>query len=116
MGTIVRTERMCEDTTAVPLVQIHRSRNRRVGVVAAQWLEVQAMRGQPPPSLSRLATSSDQVVEPGGGLYTGSGGGRCTGACKDHYRSNQPPRESLLQYLAEHSMDDILRMLEAAGF
>ena len=53
---------------------------------------------------------------PGGGLYTGPGGGLYTGPCSKPYMSNQPPREALLKYLRENKMNDILEILEDAGF
>jgi hypothetical protein len=53
---------------------------------------------------------------PGGGLYTGPGGGRYTGPCDKPYRSNQPPRKALLEYLEDHGMHDILRLLQSSGF
>ncbi|MFJ8444046.1 hypothetical protein [Kitasatospora griseola] len=39
---------------------------------------------------------------PGGGLSTGPGGGLYTGPCTNPYRSNQPPRHILLDYLRRH--------------
>jgi hypothetical protein len=52
---------------------------------------------------------------PGGGLFTGPGGGLWTGP-GGHYHSNQPPREALLEVLAERGMTEILSLLERAGF
>lgn len=53
---------------------------------------------------------------PGGGLYTGPGGGLYTGPCEKPYKSNQPPREALLNYLRENKMTGILKILKDVGF
>ena len=53
---------------------------------------------------------------PGGGLYTGPGGGLYTGPCMNPYRSNQPPREQLLEYLRTTGQSDIVALLLRAGF
>jgi hypothetical protein len=51
---------------------------------------------------------------PGGGAYTGPGGGMYTGASDNPYRSNQPPKDVLLDYLREQGMLDIWRAAKAA--
>jgi hypothetical protein len=53
---------------------------------------------------------------PGGGLYTGYGGGLYTGSSKEPYRSNHPPREALLKYLADHGLHHLLDVLRRHGF
>jgi hypothetical protein len=53
---------------------------------------------------------------PGGGLYTGPGGGLYTGPSNNPYKSNQPPREYLLQYLELLKMYQILEILRRAGY
>ena len=55
-------------------------------------------------------------VSPGGGLSVSPGGGLYTGACSDHYHSNQPPRAAFLQVLAEMGMQHIVNMLLNSGF
>jgi len=49
---------------------------------------------------------------PDGGAYTGPRGGLYTGPCEEPYRSNHPPREQLLEYLAQAGMDNLLRLLQ----
>jgi hypothetical protein len=53
---------------------------------------------------------------PGGGLYTGPGGGLYAGPCANPYRSNLPPRESLLEYLQRTGQHQIIAVLLQAGF
>lgn len=50
---------------------------------------------------------------PGGGLYTGQGGGLYTGPCENPYRSNWPPRQALLEYLARYNMNQALQLLRS---
>ena len=58
----------------------------------------------------------DRYAGPGGGLYTGPGGGLYAGPCEKSYKSNQPPREALLNYLRANNMTGILKILKEAGF
>ncbi|WP_043712281.1 hypothetical protein [Corallococcus macrosporus] len=51
----------------------------------------------------------------GGGLYTGPGGGLYTGHCEQPYRSNLPPREALLEYLARNRLEHLLCLLLQCG-
>ena len=53
---------------------------------------------------------------PGGGLYPGPGGGLWTGPCANPYRSNQPPRDELLEFLRSTGQDQIVAVLLQAGF
>jgi hypothetical protein len=53
---------------------------------------------------------------PGGGLYTGPGGGLYTGWCERPYRSNQPPRTALLEYLITHGMGHFADFMIRSGF
>ena len=53
---------------------------------------------------------------PGGGLYTGPGGGLYTGACENHYLSNWPPPEILLNYLMNNGFKNIAEHLISIGF
>lgn len=57
----------------------------------------------------------DRHVGPGGGLYTGPGGGLYTGHCEQPYRSNLPPREALLEYLARNRLEHLLCLLLQCG-
>ncbi|NVI98408.1 hypothetical protein HV824_09765 [Myxococcus sp. AM009] len=57
----------------------------------------------------------DRSMSPGGGLSTGPGGGLYTGYCEQPYRSNQPPRAALLEYLARTGRQHLLQLLIRYG-
>jgi hypothetical protein len=48
--------------------------------------------------------------------YNGPGGGLYTGPSNNPYKSNQPPKENLLQYLKSQNLHQIIEILRIAGY
>lgn len=44
----------------------------------------------------------------------GAGGGLYTGACSEPYRSNQPPRHVMIEYLESHGMEHLAQLIRNA--